>query len=134
MELGKRIQMKRKAMGLSLEELASKVGCSKGLIGQWECGILPAKMNKGAIARAKKILKVRSRARIAVTKPAKVSARNKVGRPRLQPVDKMFRTLVDIQTRMRRIEYGINALKAKKDPVAIESLVEGPVAQEVSLG
>jgi transcriptional regulator with XRE-family HTH domain len=73
MEIGKRIQAKRQAAGMSVKQLAKKVRCSASLISQWECGILPKKLNSGAIARAKRVLKVRVSNRFSVAKAAKPS-------------------------------------------------------------
>ncbi len=71
---GLRLQKKRKAMGLTAEGLAKLADCSDGYIGQLEAGMLPKKMGSGAIARVKKVLKVRARGFKASKRPVQSRA------------------------------------------------------------
>lgn len=60
MEIGKRIQKKREAQGLSRLQLARKVGCSTALIEQIEAGTYPH-THGPKLSVLKRVLKVRVR-------------------------------------------------------------------------
>lgn len=109
MAFGKRVQKRRKKLGLTLAQLAKEAGCSAGYVHQIEAGILPVKMNKGAIARVKQVLKVRAR---GIKSPAPM--RTKRTRPAVT-TDKdlgLVRILALLLNSIRKLDRTISKGKA----------------------
>lgn len=115
MEFGKRLRMKRKTLGMSLEELANSAGCSRGLINQFECGILPKNLGKGAIARVKRILRVKVGGKHNGRKPSKSA-------PSRKPVQVMqlLNILVDEIRGLRAEVKALNPITVYKEGPALK--------------
>lgn len=118
MELGKRIKAKRKAMGLTMEDLAKLVGCSGSLITAFECGVIPVNLNSGAIARVKRILKLRTSRTVpakAGKKVAKVSTAKPVKTPSESP---LLSAISSLMSTVNRLTLAIEAFDRHTRPAS----------------
>lgn len=126
MDISKRIQTKRKAMGMSVESLAAMAGCSTARIRQFECGDIPTNSNHGTFGKVKRILHVKD----GWKKKSKVVAKvhPKTPKPvKVEYKDDSAKLVSNLHEAITKLTVTVSALTAALAPKANNPVVPKPV-------